>query len=126
MSDPMQEQDIQMDADNLCREDVFTDNRVGTVRQALDQLVEPRSPRGVVEGRIIEAPRRPRDVLAQRPVKDVGFLGDEGHRGNEVAMSEVGDVDTVDQDPSGGRTRNAGRWPSSSRVSASAHAAASA
>ena len=33
MSDPMQEQDIRMDADNLCREDVFTDNRVGTVRR---------------------------------------------------------------------------------------------
>ena len=33
MSDPMQEQDIQMDADNLCREDLFTDNRVGTVRR---------------------------------------------------------------------------------------------
>jgi hypothetical protein len=29
----MQEQDIRMDADNLCREDVFTDNRVGTVRR---------------------------------------------------------------------------------------------
>lgn len=33
MSDPMQEQDIQMDAEHLCREDVFTDNRVGTVRR---------------------------------------------------------------------------------------------
>lgn len=33
MNDPMQEQDIRMDADNLCREDVFTDNRVGTVRR---------------------------------------------------------------------------------------------
>jgi hypothetical protein len=33
MSDPTQEQDIRMDADNLCREDVFTDNRVGTVRR---------------------------------------------------------------------------------------------
>ena len=33
MSDPMQEQDIQMDAENLCREDIFTDNRVGTVRR---------------------------------------------------------------------------------------------
>jgi hypothetical protein len=33
MSDPTQEQDIQMAADNLCREDVFTDNRVGTIRR---------------------------------------------------------------------------------------------
>lgn len=33
MSDLTQEQDIQMDADNLCREDVFTDSRVGTVRR---------------------------------------------------------------------------------------------
>lgn len=33
MSDPMQDQDIRMDADNLCREDIFTDNRVGTVRR---------------------------------------------------------------------------------------------
>ena len=33
MSDAPQEQDIQMDADSLCREDIFTDNRVGTVRR---------------------------------------------------------------------------------------------
>ena len=33
MSDPMQEQDIRMDEDNLCREDLFTDNRVGTIRR---------------------------------------------------------------------------------------------
>jgi hypothetical protein len=33
MSDPMQEQDIRMDADDLWREDVFTDNRVGTIRR---------------------------------------------------------------------------------------------
>lgn len=33
MSDPMQEQDIRMDEENLCREDVFTDNRVGTIRR---------------------------------------------------------------------------------------------
>ena len=33
MSDPMQEQDIRMDADSLCREDLFTDNRVGTIRR---------------------------------------------------------------------------------------------
>ena len=33
MSDPMQEQDIRMDANDLWREDVFTDNRVGTVRR---------------------------------------------------------------------------------------------
>jgi hypothetical protein len=33
MSDPMQDQDIRMDAEQLCREDIFTDNRVGTVRR---------------------------------------------------------------------------------------------
>lgn len=33
MSEAPQEQDIQMDADNLCREDTFTDNKVGTVRR---------------------------------------------------------------------------------------------
>ncbi len=33
MSDPTQEQDIRMDANSLCREDVFTDNQVGTVRR---------------------------------------------------------------------------------------------
>ena len=36
MTDPRdnrsQEQDIEMDLDGLCREDVFTDNRVGTIR----------------------------------------------------------------------------------------------
>ena len=33
MNDPMQEQDIQMDAANLAREDVFTDSRIGTIRR---------------------------------------------------------------------------------------------
>ncbi len=33
MSDPMQEQDIQMDGANLAREDVFTDSRIGTIRR---------------------------------------------------------------------------------------------
>ena len=33
MSDPTQEQDIRMDADNLWREDVFTDNQVGSIRR---------------------------------------------------------------------------------------------
>jgi len=32
MNDPMQEQDIRMDAGNLCREEVYTDNRIGTIR----------------------------------------------------------------------------------------------
>jgi len=33
MNDPMQEQDIRMDANDLWREDVFTDNRIGTIRR---------------------------------------------------------------------------------------------
>ncbi len=33
MNDPMQDQDIRMDADNLAREDVFTDSRIGTIRR---------------------------------------------------------------------------------------------
>lgn len=32
MNDPMQEQDIQMDVANLCREEIYTDSRIGTVR----------------------------------------------------------------------------------------------
>ncbi len=33
MNDPLQDQDIRMDDSALCREDVFTDNRIGTVRR---------------------------------------------------------------------------------------------
>ncbi len=33
MNDPMQDQDIRMDANDLWREDMFTDNRVGTIRR---------------------------------------------------------------------------------------------
>lgn len=32
MQNPLGEQDIQMDADNLCREEIYTDSRIGTVR----------------------------------------------------------------------------------------------
>lgn len=32
MQDAMGEQDIQMDAQNLCREEIYTDSRIGTVR----------------------------------------------------------------------------------------------
>jgi hypothetical protein len=33
MQDPQQSPDIKMDADGMCREEVFTDNRIGTIRK---------------------------------------------------------------------------------------------
>jgi hypothetical protein len=44
MNSPMQEQEIQMDAAEMCREDIFTDSRVGTIRR-----LTPVTPNGDVD-----------------------------------------------------------------------------